>query len=93
MRKIVTTIKFEFDETVMLSSEDRENTMSDEDLLLHAATCFTEDIEQMVKYNELFQVALAQTRFVDVEKLQQCGPGQELTISDGTPEEGHQPGT
>ena len=65
MRKIVTKIEFEFDETLMLSSDDQENTMSDEDLLQHAATCFTEDIEQMVKYNELFLVALAQTRFVD----------------------------
>jgi hypothetical protein len=45
--------------------EDPENIMSDEDLLQHAATCFTEDIEQMVKYNELFSVALAQTSFVD----------------------------
>jgi len=55
--------EFEFDEAVML--EDPENIMSDEDLLQHAATCFTEDIEQMVKYNELFSVALAQTSFVD----------------------------
>ncbi len=91
MRKIVTKIEFEFDEELML--QDPENTMTDEDLLQHAATCFTEDIEQMVKYNELFQVALAQTRFVDVEKLQQWGPGRELTIPDGAPEEGHQPGT
>ena len=63
MRKIITKIEFEFDEAVML--EDPENTMTDEDLLQHAATCFTEDIEQMVKYNELFSVVLAQTRFVD----------------------------
>jgi len=65
MRKIRTKIEFEFDEAVML--EDPENIMSDEDLLQHAATCFTEDIEQMVKHRELIN-------------------------SDGTPEEGHQPG-
>ena len=64
MRKIVTKIEFEFDEAVML--EDPENTMSDEDLLQHAATCFTEDIEQMVKYNELFKVALDRTTFVEI---------------------------
>jgi 3,4-dihydroxy-2-butanone 4-phosphate synthase len=64
MRKIVTKIEIEFDEAVML--EDQENTMSDEDLLLHAATCFTEDIEQMVKYNELFKVALDRTTFVEI---------------------------
>ena len=63
MRKIRTKIEFEFDEAVMM--EDPENIMSDEDLLQHAATCFTEDIEQMVKYNELFSVARAQTSFVD----------------------------
>ena len=91
MRKIVTKIEFEFDEELML--QDPENTMTDEDLLQHAATCFTEDIEQMVKYNELFQLALAQTSFVQVEGLQQCGPGRELTNSDGAPEEGHQPGS
>ena len=65
MRKIVTKIEFEFDESVMLEDPDREITMTDEELLRHAAICFTEDIEQMVKYNELFSVALAQTRFVD----------------------------
>jgi hypothetical protein len=65
MRKVITKIEFEFDESLMLSSDDPENRMSDEDLLQHAATCFTEDIEQMVKYNELFSVALAQTRFFD----------------------------
>ena len=63
MRKIVTKIEFEFDEAVML--EDSEKTITDEELLQHAATCFTEDIEQMVKYNELFPLAFAQTRFVD----------------------------
>ena len=84
MRKIVTKIEFEFDEAVML--EDPENTMTDEDLLQHAATCFTEDIEQMVKYNELFSVALAQTRFVDDRH-------RELINSDGSSEEGHQPGS
>ena len=65
MRKIVTKIEFEFDESVMLEDPDREITMTDEELLRHAAICFTEDIEQMVKYNELFSVALAQTKFVD----------------------------
>ena len=65
MRKIVTKIEFEFDESVMLEDPDREITMTDEELLRHAAICFTEDIEQMVKYNELFSVALAQTRLVD----------------------------
>lgn len=64
MRKIVTTIAFEFDESVMLDP-DQEITMTDEELLQHAAICFTQDIEQMVKYNELFPLAFAQTRFVD----------------------------
>jgi hypothetical protein len=66
MRKIRTKIEFEFDEAVML--ENPENTMTDGELLQHAASCFTEDIEQMVKYNELFSVALAQTTFVDEDQ-------------------------
>ncbi len=65
MRKIRTTIEIEFDESVMLEDPDQEITMTDEDLLRHAAVCFTEDIEQMVKYNELFQLALEKTIFVD----------------------------
>ena len=66
MRKIQTRIEFEFDEE-MLRSDDPEITMSDEEMLRYAAECFTEDIEQMVKYNELYKVALERTTFIEVE--------------------------
>jgi len=61
-RKIVTTIEIEFDEAVML--EDRENTMTDDELQIHAAELFCEDIYNLVKYNELYDVAVARTRIV-----------------------------
>lgn len=67
MRKIRTRIEFEFDPQEMLGSEDQEITMSEEEQLQHAAVCFTEDIEQMVKYNELYKVALERTTFIEVE--------------------------
>lgn len=67
-RVIRTRIEFEFDEDVMNEGvEDgavRENTMSDEELLQHAAELFVDDIFQLVKYNELYEVALARTTFV-----------------------------
>ena len=62
-RKIVTTIEIEFDEAVML--EDRENIMTDDELQIHAAELFCEDIYNSVKYNELYDVAVARTRIVD----------------------------
>jgi hypothetical protein len=68
VRKIITRIAFEFNEE-MLSSDDREITMTDQEMLRYAAQCFTEDIEQMVKYNELFSVALAQTNFVTIGEV------------------------
>ncbi len=65
MRKVRTEIVIEFDESVMLEDPDQEITMTDEELLRYAAICFTEDIEQMVKYNELLPLALEKTTFVD----------------------------
>lgn len=66
MRKIRTRIEFEFDEE-MLRSDDPEMKTSDGDMLRYAAECFTEDIEQMVKYNELYKLALERTTFIEVE--------------------------
>ena len=71
MRKIITKIEFEFDEAVML--EDPENTMSDDELLQHAAERFVDDIYQMVKYNELYEVALSRTTFVDEFAEEEAG--------------------
>lgn len=76
-RVIRTRIEFEFDEDVMNEeAEDgsvRENTMSDEELLQHAAERFVDDIYQMVKYNELYQVALERTTFVDDSAEEETG--------------------
>jgi hypothetical protein len=36
-------------------------------VLDYAAECFVDDIYNMVKYNELYEVARGQTRFVDDE--------------------------
>ena len=65
MRKIRTRIEFEFSEEML--DPDQEITTSDDDMLRYAAQCFTEDIEQMVKYNELYKVALERTTFIEVE--------------------------
>lgn len=68
MRKIRTRIQFEFDPLEMLGSDDPENiVMSEEEQLRYAANCFVDDIYNMVKYNELFEVALNNTEFVDEE--------------------------
>lgn len=76
-RKVRTRIEFEFDEDVMNEeAEDgsvRENTMSDEEMLQHAAERFVDDIYQMVKYNELYEVALARTTFVDGSAEEEAG--------------------
>lgn len=69
-RTIRTRIEFEFDEDVMNGAEDGsvpEVTMSDDELLQHAASLFVDDIFQLVKYNELYQVALERTTFVAEE--------------------------
>lgn len=63
MRKIVTKIEFEFDEDQL--QLDPENTMTDEELLQHAAELFVDDIFSLVKHNQLYEVALARTAFVD----------------------------
>jgi hypothetical protein len=77
-RIIRTRIEFEFDEDVMNEGlEDGavipENTMSDDELLQHAAERFVDDIYQMVKYNELYEVALSRTTFVDEFAEEEAG--------------------
>ena len=66
-RKIVTRIEFEFDENLLYEGTDSTDERSDEDVLDYAAECFVDDIYNMVKYNELYEVARGQTRFVDDE--------------------------
>lgn len=62
-RKLVTKIELEFDlDQLQL---DPETTMTDEELQMAAAEMFCEDIYNLVKYNELFDVAVARTRIVD----------------------------
>ena len=62
-RKLVTKIELEFD--VDQLQMDPENTMTDVELEIAAAEMFCEDIYNLVKYNELFDVAVARTRIVD----------------------------
>jgi hypothetical protein len=62
-RKLVTKIELEFD--VEELQMDPENTMTDVELEIAAAEMFCEDIYNLVKYNELFDVAVARTRIVD----------------------------
>jgi hypothetical protein len=62
-RKLVTKIELEFDlDQLQL---DPEITLTDEELQMAAAEMFCEDIYNLVKYNELFDVAVARTRIVD----------------------------
>jgi hypothetical protein len=62
-RKLVTKIELEFD--VDQLQMDPENIMTDVELEIAAAEMFCEDIYNLVKYNELFDVAVARTRIVD----------------------------
>jgi hypothetical protein len=62
-RKLVTKIELEFDlDQLQL---DPEITLTDDELQIAAAEMFCEDIYNLVKYNELFDVAVARTRIVD----------------------------
>ena len=66
-RKIVTRIEFEFDEDLLYDGFDSMDKRSDEDVLDYAAECFVDDVYNMVKYNELYEVARSRTTFVDDE--------------------------
>ena len=61
-RKLVTKIELEFDLDELKT--DPENTLTDEEARIAAAEMFCEDIYNLVKYNELFDVAVARTTFV-----------------------------
>lgn len=67
-RKIVTRIEFEFDEDLLYEGTDSTDKRSDEDVLDYAAECFVDDIYNMVKYNELYEVARGRTEFVTSEE-------------------------
>lgn len=62
-RRLVTKIELEFDLDQLQT--DPEIAMTDEELQMAAAEMFCEDIYNLVKYNELFDVAVARTRIVD----------------------------
>jgi hypothetical protein len=62
-RRLVTKIELEFD--VDQLQLDPEITLTDSELQIAAAEMFCEDIYNLVKYNELFDVAVARTRIVD----------------------------
>ena len=62
-RKVVTKIELEFDLDQLQT--DPEITMTDDELQMAAAEMFCEDIYNLVKYNELYDVAVARTRIVD----------------------------
>ena len=62
-RKLVTKIELEFD--VDQLQLDPEITLTDDELQIAAAELFCEDIYNLVKYNELYDVAVARTRIVD----------------------------
>ena len=62
-RKLVTKIELEFD--IDQIQMDPEITMTDDELQMAAAEMFCEDIYNLVKYNELDDVAVARTRIVD----------------------------
>jgi len=51
MAKITAGITFEFDSEQI--NADREEPMSEQELLDYAVECFVDDIYSMVKYNEL----------------------------------------
>jgi len=62
-RKLVTKIELEFDlDQLQL---DPEITLTDDELQIAAAELFCEDLYNLVKYNELYDVAVARTRIVD----------------------------
>lgn len=67
-RKIVTRIEFEFDEKLISDGEMVFGKMTDEEMLDYAAECFVDDIYNMVKYNELYEVARGRTEFVISEE-------------------------
>lgn len=67
-RKIVTRIEFEFDEDLMYEGDDSTDRRSDEEVLDYAAECFVDDVYNMVKYNELFEIARSRTQFVTSEE-------------------------
>jgi hypothetical protein len=62
-RKLITKIELEFDIDQLQC--DPEITMTDEELQMAAAEMFCEDIYNLVKYNELFDVAVARTKIFD----------------------------
>jgi len=64
-RKIVTRIELFFDEDLLYEGTDSTDRRSDEEVLAYAAECFVDDVFQMVKYNELFEVAKERTYFVE----------------------------
>lgn len=73
-RKLVTKIELEFD--VDQIQMDPENTMTDSELQAAAAEMFCEDIYNLVKHNELFDVAVMRTTIVDAAN----DPSPEQTI-------------
>jgi hypothetical protein len=62
-KKVITKIELEFE--VDQLQLDPENTMTDDELQIAAAEAFCDDIYNLVKYNELYDVAVARTRIVD----------------------------
>jgi hypothetical protein len=62
-KKVVTKIELEFE--VDQLQLDPENIMTDDELQIAAAEAFCDDIYNLVKYNELYDVAVARTRIVD----------------------------
>lgn len=67
-RKIVTRIELFFDEDLLYEGTDSTDRRSDEEVLEYAAECFVDDVFQMVKHNELFEVAKERTYFVESDE-------------------------
>lgn len=75
-RKIVTRLELYFDEDILYEGTDSTDRRSDDDVLAYATECFVDDVFQMVKYNDLYQVARERTYFVESdEKAVAAEPG------------------
>lgn len=52
-RKVITKIEFVFDEDDYFAEEEDLKPRSDDELIRYATACFAEDIDRLVKYNEV----------------------------------------
>ncbi len=54
-RKVITKIEFVFDEDDYFDGEEELKPKSDDELIRYATACFAEDMDRLVKYNEVYE--------------------------------------